>query len=51
MNGLDKFGVFNFKKIIIFFNLWSCHAAHGMLVPSPGTEPAPLALAAQSLSH
>ena len=51
MKGLDEFGVFNFLKIIIFLSFFHAMQAHGMLFPSPGTEPAPPALAAQSLSH
>ena len=34
-----------------FFFFWPHHAARGILVPRPGTEPTPLALEAWSLNH
>ena len=34
-----------------FFFFWPHHAARGILVPQPGTEPTPLALEAWSLNH
>ena len=37
--------------LFILFYFWPYHAACGILVPRPGTEPAPPALEAQSLNH
>ena len=47
LSSLEKC-LFNFLALFFF---WPCHRACGILVPSPGIEPMPLAIEAQKLNH